>query len=501
MTKDCGLRIAWGVAAIWWASAAWSQADALRAISPDSDQVASVFSIGDLIAVEVKRHPDLSVTTTIDSTGSIELPYIGRVMVSGLDEAQATERVSEAFRRILKNPRVVVSRGGLSHVGGTRTMDMKTEVISLQNASAESLAESLTGMTSAGGSIGFDKDTNSLIVTDSPVALGSILEAISRLDQMQSQRTQVRIEAKIAEVQSGALKELGVRWFVQGGKVGVGYAPLPSQDWSINSVKGEANSPGANEQLGGGNTNNGNNSSSRRFIEEDGLDRRLQIPAQIPLAGQTFLGLLNEAVDLGVMIDALVSDQKAELLASPNILTVNHKTAEIRRVEEFPYTEYGSEFGRSTFSTKFLDLGIVLRVTPHVYSDEGGAYVKLELEPEVSFPVGSSNGVPIRSIRSSKSIASVRDGQTLVVGGIYRSDNRNVKQGVPGISKVPILGNLFKRTEKAKVQTELMVFVTPRVHESPETVTWDRMIDVSNLEPGASPQSFDGKASKELRQE
>jgi general secretion pathway protein D len=120
-----------------------------------------------------------------------------------------------------------------------------------------------------------------------------------------------------------------------------------------------------------------------------------------------------------------------------------------------------------------------MAVTPHVLQDTTGRYVKLEFKPEVSFPTGSSNGIPIRSVREYKGESNVRDGQTLVVGGIYRNDLRNVEQRVPGLGKVPLLGNLFKHTEKARSETELMLFLTPTIHDSPESVTWDRMLDVT----------------------
>ena len=89
-----------------------------------------------------------------------------------------------------------------------------------------------------------------------------------------------------------------------------------------------------------------------------------------------------------------------------------------------------------------------------------------------------SNGVPIRSVRSANSVANVRDGQTLVIGGIVMSDEHTVDQGVPGVSKVPVVGNLFKHKERSRSRNELMVFVTPTIHDSPETLTWDRMLDL-----------------------
>ena len=437
---------------------------------------------GDLIFVDVFRRPEMSTTAPVDANGSLTLPYVGTVAVGGLTEAEATERVTLALSGVLRNPRVTVSRSGPGFGGGYRTEEMKTELLPLQNSNAESLCKSLRGMSTDGGSVSYDDSTNTLIITDTPSTIQNMLSIVARLDQMQSQLQQVRIESKIAEVKVGAIKELGVRWFVQGDEVGGGYYPMPSQDVGLNALKGQSASPINNEIINnsGNGSNGGLSNITRKFLNEPDFDRRVNIPLQIPKTGQMFLGILNPHIDLGLLIDALVADDKAELLANPNILTVNHKQAQIKMTDEFPYTEFGTEVsGRANFSTKFLDLGIQMVVTPHVYRDEVGKYVKLEFEPEVSFPSGSNNGVPIRSVRSYRGESNVRDGQTLVVGGIYRNDLRNVQQKVPGVGNLPLVGNLFKHNEKARSQTELMVFLTPTVHDTPESVTWDRMLDVT----------------------
>lgn len=436
---------------------------------------------GDLVFIDVFRRPELSTTAPVDANGAVAMPYVGNVAIGGLTEAEATERVTLALSGVLRNPRVKVSRGGPGFGGGFRTEQMKTELLPLQNSNAQALCKSLRGMSSDGGSVSYDDSTNTLIITDTPATIQNMLSVVARLDQMQNQLQQVRIESKIAEVKVGAIKELGIRWFAQGQEGAGGYYPMPSQDVGLNALKGQSASPINNETINNfQNLNDTFNNITRRFVDGPTFDRRINIPVQIPKPGQLFLGLLNEHVDLGMLIDALAADNKAELLASPNILTVNHRQAEIKMTDEFPYTEFGTEVsGRANFSTKFLDLGIKMVVTPHVYRDEEGKYVKLEFEPEVSFPSGSNNGVPIRSVRSYRGESNVRDGQTLVVGGIYRNDLRNVQQKVPGVGNLPLVGNLFKHNEKARSQTELMVFLTPTVHDTPETVTWDRMLDVT----------------------
>jgi type II secretory pathway component GspD/PulD (secretin) len=425
---------------------------------------------GDTLFVEVYRRPELSTTAQVDANGSIAVPYVGNVHVAGVSEKEAGEGVQNALRTILKNPRVTVSRSAIARPGAARTAEMKTQVINLNNGNAEVLSKTLHGMNSAGGNVSADPNTNSVIVTDTPATIQNMMAVIGQLDQMQSQITQVRIESKVAEVEQGAMKQLGVRWFTKSNNITGGFYP-PAQQ-----LLGGGQAPD-NEHIG---TSTGfGNSTARRFVDDANFDRRLQVPIQVPTPGQMFFGMLTHGVDIGTMIDALVQDNKAEVLASPMILAVNHKQAEIKMADEFPYTEASQAYGGTAYNVKFMDLGIKLKVTPHVYKDSTGPYVQLDLTPEISFAAGMSNGVPVRSVRSSNSIANVRDGQTLVIGGIVLNDERNVSQGVPGVSKIPLVGNLFKRKEKSRSRNELMIFVTPTIHEAPESVTWDRMINVT----------------------
>lgn len=440
---------------------------------------------GELVFVNVHRHPDLCTTTQVDDAGNIAIPMIGNVNVTGLSEAQATERVTQALGVLLKNPRVVVSRGGKTAMAGDRAPGMQTQLVELHNSDADTVYNALSGMVSTGGNIGVDTDTNTLIITDTPAVLQNIMAVIAQLDQMQTQITQVHIESKIAEVEAGALKELGVRWFAQGDHAGGGYTPSPRQDARLNAARG-FNDAAFNERFESGNNRN-SAGISRRFIDEANFDRRLQIPIQIGAPGQMFLGYLNSGIDLGVMLDALVSDNQAELLATPWTRTVNHKTATIKMTEEFPYPEVGSVGLGTITNVRFLDIGIVMEVTPHVRHDPNGqTYIQMAVAPEVSFATGVANGVPIRYVRSSESVANVRDGQTLAIGGIMQTDTRDVVQKVPGFGSIPVLGGLFKHKEKSTSRRELMIFVTPRVYDRPEDITVEAMLQLNPEIHGAN---------------
>lgn len=449
---------------------------------------------GDVLYVEVFRVPEMTRTYLVGEDGGVRLPYIPPVSVGGLDEATASETIAKSLAPILRSPKVTVTRSdlGITTAMTGRTSEMRLEVIPLRNSNAETMSTVLEGMTSPGGNVSHDPDTNSLLVTDTPEAIKNMMNVIARLDQMQSQMTQVRIETRVAEVREGAMKELGVRWFVQGDKFSGGFVPPAGRLGSTDALRGGFG-PQANEAIGRDNGVNSNDFALQREFVNGGFDQRLNIPVTVPLPGQTFLGYAAGGIDIGAMIDALVSDEKAELLANPTIVTVNHKPAVIRMVDEFPYTEFGTEItGQTNFSVKFLDLGIILEVTPHVYQDAMGSYVKLDLNPEVSFPSGIVNGVPIRSVRSSNTVANVRDGQTLIVGGIITQDEQNIETRVAGLGSIPVLGNLFKTKEKAKFRKELMIFVTPTIHRRPEEITWDKFVDVAQGidEAGLAPMGL-----------
>lgn len=433
-------------------------------------------SAGDVLYIEVYRAPEMSRSYLVRQDGTIILPFnVGSVGVAGLDEPSAEANIAAALTKILRKPRVTVTKSdvGLMKPATGRTPEMLLEVVPLLNAHAETMSTTMQGMTSPGGHISFDPDTNSLLITDTPEAIKNMMNVIERLDKMKSQMTQVRIEAKIVEVRVGALKELGVKWFFQGEHLAGGFNPPPSRIGPVNNMTGGFG-PIDNELI----RNGTGGSLGRQFIGD--LDRRLGIPMSVPLPGQAFIGYSNAGIDVGAMINALVSDEKAHLLANPVILTVNHKKALLKMVDEVPYVELGREItGAERFSVKFLEMGIVLDVTPHVYHDGVNQYVKLDLRPEISFPSGIINGVPIRSVRSSETVANVRDQQTLVIGGIITEDTQSVVTKVPGIGKLPIIGALFRHKEKTKFRTELMIFVTPTIYKTPELITWDKMIDIA----------------------
>jgi len=178
---------------------------------------------------------------------------------------------------------------------------------------------------------------------------------------------------------------------------------------------------------------------------------------------------VGEVLNLGALARALESDQKNNILSTPNILTLDNEEAKIVVGQNVPFLT-GSYTLSSTASTNPFqtierrDIGLTLRVTPQVA--EGGA-VKLKVFQEVSSVVPTNTNVRsadlITNKRSIENTVLVDDGQIVVIGGLIQDDTKNGDSKVPLLGDIPFLGNLFKYQTKNRDKTNLMVFLRPVV--------------------------------------
>ena len=141
---------------------------------------------GDVIYVEVYRVPELSRVYLVGEDGAIRMPYVSPIPVGGMDEATAGQIVARSLEPILRNPRVTVSHSdaGMSSDRLGRTSDMRLEIIPLRNSNAEAMSAALEGMTSPGGSVSADPDTNCRLLADPPDAIKTMLYVVARFDLM-----------------------------------------------------------------------------------------------------------------------------------------------------------------------------------------------------------------------------------------------------------------------------------------------------------------------------
>ncbi len=193
--------------------------------------------------------------------------------------------------------------------------------------------------------------------------------------------------------------------------------------------------------------------------------------------GEPLQGLFvnNISGDLDITLHALQEAGKLNILSRPYILTSNNQAATITVGSQVPFAtgETTSNVGTQT-TTEYRDIGIILEVTPSI-NPEG--LVNMTVRPEISSLSGESVQIsekldlPVFTTRSSETKVAVRDGQTIVIGGLIQDELRDTIRKVPLLGDVPILGHLFKRTEKGKSKTELLIFLTPHVAQDALALT------------------------------
>ena len=302
-----------------------------------------------------------------------------------------------------------------------------------------------TGTTPTDITITADKPTNSLVITAEPETYAVIEEIIQKLD---IRRAQVLIEGLIAEVTLDTASQLGVEWRVID---------------EPNGFQVFASSTGSS---GPGGTGVLNTLTSN------------------PLAAGTagfLIGALRNTIEIGnnqvfnipALLRAFQGNTNVDVLATPNLLTTDNEEAEIVVGEERPFlTSSQATPSGGVVSTirgfEFRDTGITLRITPQISQ---GRTVRTELFLEITRFVSEAEVGAVRTTkRSTKTTVIVDDGQTIVLGGLIQEGSNEAETRVPFLSNLPLLGGLFKQTNKQNVKTNLLIFLTPHIIATREDI-------------------------------
>jgi type II secretory pathway component GspD/PulD (secretin) len=204
-------------------------------------------------------------------------------------------------------------------------------------------------------------------------------------------------------------------------------------------------------------------------------------PSQLSSDTSSTSGLSLVGIDSGnsvrAVINALASNSKAKLLASPHIMVSDNREARIQVGQQVPIPTsetYGGTVGGAVpiRTIQYKDIGIILKVKPQI-NDSG--LVAMEISQEVSTYVKDTLYAGETQIILNKTEAStnlvVQDGQTIVIGGLIREDDSKARQGIPFLSKIPILGYLFGNTDNENLRTELVILLTPHVVKTQKDVS------------------------------
>jgi len=331
----------------------------------------------------------------------------------------------------------------------------------------EALVDKVKGVLTERGSVTFDERTNTIIVRD--IQRG-IVSAEGLLRELDVQSPQVMIEAHIVEATEAFGRALGVQW-------GYGYkaGPETGNPTGMN-FPGTVGLGGGG--LGAGAPPPGNGSGAVPLPVPFLAD--FPVPSNFgsgfgPGAGSALdlaLGSLDGTQTISARLTAMEEQGKGKVVSRPRVITMNNVAATIQSLTilrvKMPSTGTvintgaGGAAGGAQTATEKINTGITLVVTPQVSAD---GFVLMSIYAKSSKPdfSRSVDGIPNEISREANSNVLIKNGETVVLGGIFRQETDENETGIPYLRKVPALGWLFKRKTVADRHDELLVFLTPKV--------------------------------------
>jgi general secretion pathway protein D len=385
---------------------------------------------------------------------------LAKSLIERLDQPSTQSDTGSIYVVYLKNADATKLAATLRDMmsGEVRTASNTSTSVATPTGTAPQTAGSRAG---AGGQIQADPATNSLII-NAPEPQYRQLRAV--IDKLDARRAQVYVESLIAEVNASKVTEFGVQW--QGLLGGKG-------DGSIGLFGTNFGSGGSNIiNLSGGQTQ-----------PSGGLN--------LGVANQT-----NGVYVLGFLARFLQTNADGNVLATPNLLTLDNEEAKIVIGQNVPFvtgqytnannTNAGSVNPFQTIERK--DVGLTLKVKPQI--SENGT-IKLTIVQEVSSIQANTSAGLITKKRSIESTVVVDDGAIVAIGGLLQDDQQGSDEKVPGLGDIPFLGNLFKSDSKSRSKTNLMMFLRPvvvRDAAATDAFSMDRYEQMRNAQTQATPQ-------------
>ena len=252
---------------------------------------------------------------------------------------------------------------------------------------------------------------------------------------------QVLIEARIVEVNTATTRDLGIQW-------------------GLNIYGSKYPEP------------------VRRLVRGSECDRRANSPAETiswifrqkayrRISGSGFaFGIINPAktMALDLQLSAIETAGNGKVISNPKILTIDNGKAKILQGKSIPVRKLTSE---GTVSTEFKDVTLELNVVPHITPDKSISMVVEIKKEELDPTVPSVEGVPGTDKKEANTNVIIKDGETVVIGGMYKITTNDSTSGVPGLMKIPLLGWLFKSDATTSSTSELLIFITPRIVVQP----------------------------------
>jgi type IV pilus assembly protein PilQ len=333
---------------------------------------------------------------------------------------------------------------------------LRTEFLTVNYAKASEIARLIKSagggsLLSERGNVTVDERTNTLLVQDTAENLTAIRSMVGTLD---IPVRQVLIESRIVIVADDFSRDLGVR---------AGFTRVSDDIKDLMAVSGSAQ---ATDSIMGSALDNLASTGQPFPVEVPfgpAFERyNVNMPVANP-AGRIALSILDfDDFLIDLELSAAQNEGRGEIKSTPRVITANQREAIIEQGVEIPYQESASS-GATT--TQFKKAVLSLKVTPQITPDDRVILDLVVTKDSVGQLVPSATGgfVPSIDTRNIQTQVLVKDGQTVVLGGIMETERRDNVKKVPGLGDVPVVGNLFKTKSKINNRDELLIFVTPKI--------------------------------------
>jgi len=271
-----------------------------------------------------------------------------------------------------------------------------------------------------------DERTNKIIVVDTLDRLAQMQKLLSEVDIPERQ---VMIEARIIEATSTFTRSLGVNWGMHYRDGSASLMGINQMDTGFGGIANAAPTSGASGSPGGA-------------------------------MGISF-GTLASNISLDLRLNAAASAGLIKIISTPKVATINNEEAKITQGQNIPYQGMCTAGGTTYACTQFVMAALSLVVKPHINAN---GTVGLKITASNNSPgYVSGTGAPPINTKEAKTEMLLRDGETTVIGGIFKEESTDSDEGVPYLMDIPLLGKLFRSNSNSKTKTELLIFITPRV--------------------------------------
>ncbi len=324
-------------------------------------------------------------------------------------------------------------------------------------------------LTRNNGQLAVDPRTNTLIITDVPEVFPQVEQIISELDK---KAPQILIEAQIVEINTDRMNELGIEWGGSRGEMAYFAGPARMTDYGLrpgfySGDQWKKFFPNTTD-FGGGGSGGSSGGSSGGGGGGGGIDPILATGQQSSKG--VYYGIFSLA-QLQAIFRALISKGEGRYLGKPKIVAMNNKTALIQISKDAAMgttstvSSVGGNSGTTSTGTERRRVGLTLRVTPQV-NKEG--YITMVVQPSYSDVVASAITVQGATVydpvsRGASTMVRVKNGQTVVIGGMLASTETKTIKKVPLLGYIPIIGWLFTSVSSRRTNTDLVIFLTPTI--------------------------------------